>query len=131
MSKHFHAVVWIDHREAKVFSFNREEADKVVLHPDHPTKHIHHRSGSASGTHSKMEHSFLHEIAHELQGCGAILVTGPGNAKVELMSHFKSHDPAVAKCVSAVETVDHPSDGQLLALARKHFKSADKATPQM
>jgi hypothetical protein len=50
---------------------------------------------------------------------------------LELIDHFKSHDPAVHKCVSAVEIVDHPSDGQLLALARKYFNSADKATPQL
>ena len=27
-SHHFHAVVWIDHREARIFHFNVEEADK-------------------------------------------------------------------------------------------------------
>jgi hypothetical protein len=29
-----------------------------------------------------------------------------------------------------VETVDHPSDGQLVAFARKYFKAADRMLPQ-
>ena len=30
---HYHAVVWIDHREAKVFHFSPTEVEKLVLHP--------------------------------------------------------------------------------------------------
>jgi hypothetical protein len=36
----------------------------------------------------------------------------------------ESKVPAVAEKVKAVETVDHPSDGQLLAYARQYFVSA-------
>ena len=32
------------------------------------------------------------------------------------------------KMIAAVETVDHPSDGQLVAHARKYFKVEDKMT---
>ena len=32
--------------------------------------------------------------------------------------------------IAGVETVDHPSDGQLVAHARKYFKVADLMTPQ-
>ena len=35
MSKHyFHAVIWIDHREARVFHFNPTDIEKLILHPD-------------------------------------------------------------------------------------------------
>jgi hypothetical protein len=44
---HFHAVVWIDHREARVFHFNSTEVERLVLRPDHPTKHIQLRPWSA------------------------------------------------------------------------------------
>ena len=44
MSAHYHAVVWIDHREARVFHFNASDADKLVVHPDHPTRHLHHKA---------------------------------------------------------------------------------------
>ena len=131
MSKHFHAVVWIDHEEAKIFSFSKDDADKLVIHPDHPTQHIHHKANTIGSGHAAPNAGYLHEVAHALEGSGAILITGPANAKTELMHHLTTHDPKVAKCVAAVETVDHPSDGQLVALARKYFKVADKATPQM
>ena len=131
MSKHFHAVVWIDHKEAKIFNFNKDDADKLVIHPDHPTQHIHHKANTIGSGHEAPNVAYLHEVAHALAGSGAILITGPSNAKTELMHHLTTHDPKVAKCVSAVETVDHPSDGQLVALARKYFKVADKSTPQM
>src|SRR4051794_14006614 len=40
---HFHAIVWIDHREARVFHFSSTDVDRLVLRPEHPTKHIHHK----------------------------------------------------------------------------------------
>ena len=30
MQGHFHAVVWIDHRQARIFHFNATDADKLV-----------------------------------------------------------------------------------------------------
>ena len=43
MSQHYHAIVWIDHHEARVFHFNANDVERLVLHPDHPTRHIHQR----------------------------------------------------------------------------------------
>jgi hypothetical protein len=41
MTKHYyHAVIWIDHREARVFHFNPTDVEKLVLYPDNPTRHI-------------------------------------------------------------------------------------------
>jgi hypothetical protein len=34
---HYHAVVWIDHHEARVFHFGLTDVEQLVLHPDHPT----------------------------------------------------------------------------------------------
>ena len=72
---------------------------------------------------------YYHEIAQALRGTAEILITGPANAKQELVKHLQEHDKAVAACVSAVQTLDHPSDGQLLAHARKHFRAADRMLP--
>jgi hypothetical protein len=36
----------------------------------------------------------------------------------------------LTKTIVAVETVDHPSDGQLVAHARKHFDATDRMQPQ-
>jgi hypothetical protein len=34
------------------------------------------------------------------------------------------------KLIAGVETVDHPSDGALVAYARRYFKAADLMQPQ-
>jgi stalled ribosome rescue protein Dom34 len=123
---HYHAVVWIDHREARVFHFSPTEIDKLTLRPDHPTKHIHHKAGSIGSGHATADHEFLHAVAQSVADAGAILLTGPGKAKNELAAHIEQHDPKLKKLIAGIETVDHPSDGELVAHARKYFKAEDR-----
>ena len=49
-------------------------------------------------------------------------VVGPAPAKLHLMRHIHAHDQAMSSKVVGVETVDHPSDGQVLAYARKYLR---------
>ncbi|MGO9398053.1 MAG: translational machinery protein [Xanthobacteraceae bacterium] len=130
MTSHHHAVVWIDHREARVFHFNPSDVEKLVLHPENPTKHIHHKANSIGSGHAAEDQAFLHAVAHSIADAGAILVTGPANAKTELVNHIGRHDPQLAKNIVGVETVDHPSDAQLVAFARTYFKAEDRMLPQ-
>jgi stalled ribosome rescue protein Dom34 len=127
---HFHAVVWIDHREARVFHFSAAEVEQLVLRPDHPTKHIHHKANSIGSGHAAADQEFLHAVVLSIADAGAILVTGPGSAKTELVKHIHHHDPKLMKALAGVETLDHPSDAQLVALARHYFKAADHLTSQ-
>jgi hypothetical protein len=62
---------------------------------------------------------------------GAILITGPANAKSELVKHIEQHDPTRKQLIAGVETVDHPSDGALVAHARKYFQAADRMLAQI
>ncbi len=131
MSAHFHAVIWIDHEQAKIFRFDKDDAQSQVIKPEHAEGHIHHHANEIGSGHAATSPAYLHAVAHAVADAGAILIVGPANAKTELMHHLEKHDPQVAKRVSAVETVDHPTDGQVVAYARKHFKSADMNTPQI
>jgi stalled ribosome rescue protein Dom34 len=123
---HFHSVMWIDHREARVFHFGREEAETLVIHPDKPTRQVHHKSKTIGSGHEVLAKEYLHAAAQSIADAGAVLITGPSNAKTELMAHIKKHDPELLKIILGVETVDHPTDKQLVAYARKYFKSADQ-----
>src|SRR5262249_10598551 len=129
-SHHFHAVIWIDHHEARVFHFSPTDVERLVLHPDHPTKHIHHKANSIGRGHAAEDHAFLQAVAQSIADAGAVLVTGPANAKTELIKHISQHDPTLMKIIVGVETVDHPSDGQLVAYARRYFKAEDRMLPQ-
>jgi hypothetical protein len=48
MRTHYHAVVWIDHRQARVFRFNGSDADKLVVDPDNPVRTLHHKVNSSA-----------------------------------------------------------------------------------
>jgi len=126
---HYHAVVWIDHREAKVFHFNPNDVQKLVLHPDHPTKHLHHKAMSIGSGNAAEDQNFLHAVAESIADAGAVLITGPANAKTELVKHIDRHDPKLMQIIAGVETVDHPSDAQLVAHARHYLAVSDRMQP--
>ncbi len=127
---HYHAVIWIDHREARVFHFNPTDVDKLVLHPDHPTKHIHHKANSIGSGHVAADEEFLHAVAASVDDAHAILITGPANTKSQLVKHIDKHDPKLMKLIAGVETVDHPSDGELVSFARHYLKTTDRMQAQ-
>jgi hypothetical protein len=130
MAEHYHAIVWIDHHEARIFHFNWEAHDRQVIHPDHPVRHIHHHAGSVDGKRAGEDHGFYEEVAAAIAGAGAFLVTGPANAKTELVKHIERSRPALHGRLAGVETVDHPSDGMLLDHARRVFRAFDHTQPQ-
>jgi len=125
---HYHAVVWLDHHEAKIFHFNAEAAEKAVLHP-HSSGQVHSHAGPRGGIKATLDKDYMNKIAADLDSAGEILVVGPGQAKLEFIRHVHQHKPLLEKKILSVETVDHPSDGQLLAYARKYFKKADRMLP--
>jgi hypothetical protein len=75
--------------------------------------------------HSAEDQDFLHHVTESIADAGAILITGPANAKTELVKHIHHHDPRLIDIIAGVETVYHPSDGTLVAYARKYFEAAD------
>jgi hypothetical protein len=131
MSGHYHAVVWIDHREARVFHFSSSEADVVVVHPEHPTRHIHHKANTIGSGHASEDQGFLQHVADALGDAGAILIAGPASEKTELVHHIDRHAPALKARINGVETLDHPTDGEILALARKFFKDEHQEPPRI
>lgn len=131
MSEHTHAVVWLDHREARVFHFNASDVESLVIHPDKPTHHLHHKHGSIGSGHAKEDTEYFHKVAQAISNASAILVTGPANAKTELVKYVQAHMPAVAKAIAAVESLDHPSSGEIVAHARKFFGRDHLAPPRI
>jgi hypothetical protein len=127
---HYHCVVWIDHREAHVIEFNPEESEERIVHPKSKHEHLHHKQGAVGSGNAPEDHAYYHGVAEAIKDAGEILIVGPSTAKLEFFKHLHSHDPAIASRVVSVETVDHPSDGELLKLARKHFAADDRMRSQ-
>src|SRR4051812_7271502 len=85
---HHHAVVWIDHHEARVFHVSPTDVERLILRPDHPTKHIHHKANSIGSGHASADHDYLHAVVESIADAGAILITGPANARSSNISSF-------------------------------------------
>jgi hypothetical protein len=123
---HSHAVAWIDHREAHIIHFNPDATEAATLKPHAPHRHLHHKSGATGAGHDNPDAAYLAGVASALADASEILIVGPAGAKLELMHYLKAHQAEVAKKVVGVETVDHPSEGELLKFARKFFTAADR-----
>ena len=130
MSEHYHAIVWIDHREAKIFHFNATDVDRVVLHSHITGQHLHHKANTTGSGHLGVDKEFFHRVVEALTHTGALLITGPANAKTELQNYIDQKRPELARRISGVEALDHPSDGSLVAFARKYFKADDRMQTQ-
>jgi stalled ribosome rescue protein Dom34 len=130
MGTHYHALVWIDHREAKVFQFDATDVDRVTVHSTHPNQHLHHKANSGDSGHVPLDKEFLQHVAAALTTAGAILITGPASAKTELAAYIKQTHPDLAQRISGVEALDHPTDGALVDFARRFFKADDRMHPQ-
>jgi stalled ribosome rescue protein Dom34 len=117
------AVVWLDHTKAQVIHFDKDASESESL-KTHST-HAHPRQNHAD-THANEDDNtaFYVDIAAALKDAGQILVVGPAQEKTAFVKYLTAKVPAVAANIKGVETVDHPSDGQLLTYARRHFVSA-------
>ena len=111
------------------FVFGLTDIETLVLHPDNPTRHIHHKANSIGSGHASTSPDYLRAVAESVSDAGSVLITGPANAKTELAEFIRLHDPKLAKLIAGVETVDHPSNAQLVAYARKYLEAADRMVP--
>lgn len=112
----FHAVVWMDHNEAHVVMFDREhiEAQRIQSRSHH--KHQ-GKVGDAV--------AFYQDITQALHGTHEVLLTGPGLARNDFRTWCADHHPATSRLIVDSITSDHPSDAQLVAMARQYFKKLD------
>jgi stalled ribosome rescue protein Dom34 len=127
---HYHAIVWLDHNEAHIMHISPDDVEKSVVSPAAPHRNLRRKRGSVSGSRQPEDQQYYHEVVEALGGASEVLIVGPGQAKLELIKHIRDHDHEVSRKVIGVETVDHPSDAQLVAFARKYFVAKDRMLRQ-
>jgi len=121
-----HVIVWLDHSEAHLMSFNAEQSEGNHIKAHSKQMNQHRKSGTPGSGHPAEDQAYYHDVAKAIAPAKEILIVGPSGAKLALVKHLHKHDPAVADKVVGVETLDHPTDGQLLAFARHYFVAADR-----
>jgi stalled ribosome rescue protein Dom34 len=115
----------MDHHEAKIFHLGAENFETSAFEAPHHHVHRHPRV-TAERSHPADAERFYHDVAGALEGVEEILVVGPATAKLEFIKHVHKHHHTLVAKIVGVETVDHPSDNQLVAHARHYFRAADK-----
>jgi stalled ribosome rescue protein Dom34 len=125
-----HAVIWIDHHEAHVQSFTRDENDSTLIRAHGAPRQVHHHRGSIGSGKAPMDNDFFSRVAQSVEGSHEVLVVGPSQAKNEFVKYLGQHNPQLAKKIIGVEAADHPTEGQMLDHARRFFKAADRMLTQ-
>jgi hypothetical protein len=125
MTSQAHAAVWIDHHEARIFHVDLDTFDESKLHA--PTHHVHrHPKGLGEPRPHPLDAAhFFGEVAKALASADQILVLGPSSAKLELVKYVHEHARALVPKIVGLETVDHPTDPQLVAYVKHYFKVSD------
>ena len=81
---HAHAIVWLDHREARIINFSSGTGSELVVHAHNADQRVHNKAGSIGSGHAADDHHFFDEIADWLVGIHEVLIAGPGNAKTAI-----------------------------------------------
>jgi stalled ribosome rescue protein Dom34 len=122
---HTHAVIWIDHKEARIFHVHSDTIDDTtVLAP-----HAIHRPPKGRGVgreHPDDAKRFFREVAQSLDGTDTILILGPSTTKLAFFRYVREHDRTLERKVVCIETVDRPTDGEMVAHLKRYFKARDQ-----
>ncbi|HEY4608539.1 MAG TPA: hypothetical protein VFE86_02370 [Ilumatobacteraceae bacterium] len=121
-----HCIVWIDHFRATVIRFSCDGSAEVDICSDREAAQLHRKSGPQGSGHLGDDKEFFERVARELEAAPEILITGPGTAKVAFEHYLNDRYPKVDARVHGVQTLDHPSSGELLDYGRRRFKAIDQ-----
>ncbi len=127
MTVHNHAVVWVDHRVAKVFYLALDVVDQLMIHADLSTEHLHHKANTIGSGKGADDPTFFPRIEEALQHSGSVLIVGPGNEKTLLLKFLKEDCRSPEGRDLHLMTSDHPTDREIIALGRHHFRLGEPA----
>jgi hypothetical protein len=74
----------------------------------------------------RSQHEFFGEVCDALGGIAEVLVTGSHTAIAHFRHYDDKHRPHTASRIVGYEVIAHPSEKQLVALARKYFLKLDR-----
>lgn len=116
-------VIWLDSKKAQIFALKQSGIEKSHLEKKNFDHHTHNKKDHHGDT--SPEH-FFRDLAIRLKDAGQLLILGPGQAKSHFKTHLETHHTGdLAKKIVGIENSDHPTDNQILAEARKFFKTYD------
>lgn len=122
---HRHAIVWLDHFHGTVIDFSIDHANTVKVRSELEAPQVHMKSGPQGSGHLPEDVDFYAQVVAAIGDAAEVVVVGPGVAKTAFKKFVEERFPHVAERIVGVETVDHPTDGQLLAFGRSYVRRVD------
>lgn len=114
--------VWMDGEEARVFHVDGKQFDEATIRS--PKHHVHRHAKdqqTKSHGHPDDDHKFFREISDLLGGSAKILVLGPSVTKLHFLRYLQKHNATLESRIVGLETVGHPTDGQIVQHVRSYF----------
>jgi hypothetical protein len=123
--------IWIDHRKAVIVSASAERMTSMTLEsgvgPQGCCSGDAEHPAAQGGEEQKPEHHFGEQLARyydeilgQLGQPDALLIFGPGEAKLQLRERL-SRSETLSACLVGVETTDTLTDPQIVAKVRQHY----------
>jgi stalled ribosome rescue protein Dom34 len=81
---------------------------------------------TAEHNHPEDLRHFFAEVARALEGSPKILVLGPSTAKLQFLRYAHEHARKIEPNIVGVESVDHPTDAQLVSYIKGYFHVTDR-----
>ncbi|MCA2997304.1 MAG: hypothetical protein ING75_01755 [Rhodocyclaceae bacterium] len=119
-----HCLIWIDHHKAKLIHVGHDIGEVSVIDSKHDTKQLHvkaHKSLTHGNGNASLDREFLRAVIDGVNPAAKILLTGPADAKQELMHFAEQHQRDFSRRVVKMEALDRATDGELLDHARRFF----------
>ena len=116
-----HAVVFVDHHSAQVLQFDSAQVLEQKVH-----EHRHLTRQHASSV--RGEHEFFGTVCDAMEGVSEVPIAGRHTGISDFRHYVEEHRPLTAARIVGYEVVDHPTENQLVALARKHFAKVNLMT---
>ncbi|MFN0149626.1 MAG: hypothetical protein ACKVU1_02815 [bacterium] len=115
--------IWIDHKKAVIVSASAGQVSTKTVESN-----VEPHDGSQAGRGEKSFDGRFHEqlrryyddVIREVGQPEALLIFGPGEAKLELKERL-GHTKALVDRVVGVETTDKLTDAQLVAYVKDHY----------
>jgi len=131
--------LWIDHRRA-VLAISLDQEEEIKQITSGMEKHVRYSDAShASGAGGEANDAtaedqrdrrfedhlsrYYDEVISHLRDATAIVILGPGEAKVELQKRLKFY--GLSDRIVAIQTADKMTDDQIAAEVRQYFREAE------
>ena len=118
--------VWIDHKKAVIVSISAGQVTTKTLESD-VGPHPHYSGSQESGGEKKYEErhnlrldQYYDEVISQLGQPDAVLLFGPGEAKLQLKDRL-GRSKVSSQSIVAVESTDKLTDPQIVAKVKEHY----------